>query len=169
MCDMIGVETKGVLYMLKTASNIIRVILSAMAVGMVLIELFWTPNVLSYAGSLGADGVMLTAMNLLSMAITCVSVAVFLLAFRFAHAVEYSTVFSAPVAHRLKLVACLIVSDCVAFGAVAAMLLSLGEGVLAPAMALFDAVGIAIAVMLFLLARYISEAATLKEEAQYTL
>lgn len=160
---------KGVLCMLKTASNIIRAILGALAVSMVLLEIFWVPNVLSYAGQQGADGWVLTAMNLLSVVITCLSITVFLLAFQFAHAVEHSTVFSAVVAHRLQVVAWLIVADCVVFGAVAAMLLSLGEGVLAPAMALFDAVGIAIAVMLFLLSRYIREAATLKEEAQYTL
>lgn len=155
--------------MQKTASNIIRTILSLMVASVILTEVFWTPNVIAYVRDICTDGQILTILNALSVLITCLSVVVFLLAFKFADAVEHSSVFSREVVRRLKLAAGLIVTDCAVFGAVAGILLALGEKVLAPVMVLFDVVGIAIAVMLFMLSRYIDEAAALKEEADLTL
>ena len=90
-------------------------------------------------------------------------------AFAFPRAVANDTVFSAHTAKLIHIIAMAVLSDCILLGAVAVWLLCAGEGLLSPVLLFVALIGITVAIMFFILSRYVNHAAILKEEADATL
>ncbi len=159
--------------MKKSVPNIIRAVLVVMMLSMTAMQIFWVPNMISYVKSFINDPQTEIAISILgyvtSFIISAIAIAVFAITFKFPKAIEQDSIFTQATASRLKLIAILILIDCILFAAGAICLLCLGEFVLSPAFAFFDVIGIALMAMLFILSKYVKDAAYLKEEADLTL
>ena len=159
--------------MRKNLSNIIRLVLVFMLISSVAMCIFWLPNAVDYAGKIFENAENFKNVKYLLYAIGYIIAlplfAVFIIAFRFPSAIETDSVFHKKTARLIKAISIIIFSDCTLFGAVVAWLFSIGERVLSPVLAFVDAIGFTVALMLLVLSEYVSRAAILKEEADYTI
>lgn len=153
----------------KRLANIIRAVLILMIAASAIMCIFWLPNAVSYVENYqtlnGAKG----ALYAVCYAVAAPLFAVFGLAFKFPEAIKNDTVFSKPTARLLKIISVIIFADCLALGAGAIWLFSVGERVLSPALGFVSFIGLLVALMLFVLHGYVINATELKEEADATL
>ncbi|MBE6591218.1 MAG: DUF2975 domain-containing protein [Ruminococcaceae bacterium] len=89
--------------------------------------------------------------------------------FSFVKDIEKDTVFSIEVSRRVRLVSVLLFCDCLVVFMAAAVLIALGEYILAPALGFIGLMGFLVDCALFILSDYIKRAAILKEESEATL
>lgn len=153
--------------------SLIRILLIIMLLSLVALAALWIPDVIDYAEEMliakKNEGSLRVAAYVLSYTVTAIAISVFIMAFRFPVAIRDGEIFTEKTAVLLKRISVLILADCFLFGAGTVVLLVLGDRVLAPALAFTDGIGFAVAAMLWVLSRYVSEAAILKEEADCTL
>ncbi len=159
--------------MKKAIPNLVRCLICVMMISLVVMEIFWTPRVTEYALSFVSDesyeNIIRMSAYIASALILLLSLTVCFISFKFATCFKNDTVFTPSTAKDIKIVACLVSVDCLILAFVSVILFLIGDGILAPALAFFDIIGIAIAATLFVLSRYLKEAAELKEEVDCTL
>ena len=159
--------------MRKNLSNIIRLVLIFMLIASAVMCIFWLPNAVDHVGKIFESAENFKNVKILLYAISYVIAlplfAVFIIAFRFPSAIEADSIFHERTARLIKVISIIIFSDCALFGAITAWLFYIGECVLSPVFAFVDAIGFTVALMLLVLSEYVSRAAILKEEADYTV
>ncbi len=156
--------------MLKKLSRLIRFILIFMLVAIGVMCIFWVPNVADYITSFISGEEDFKYVILAICYITALPLfVVFVIAFRFPHAIDKERIFHKKTAKLIKIISVMIFVVCTAFSAEIIILACFGESVLAPALAFVACIGFTVAVMLFVLAKYVEVAAELKEEADHTL
>lgn len=159
--------------MKKAMPKLVRILICVMILSLISMAILWTPRVTEYALSFvsesGTESAVRAASYISSTLILLISLTVFLISFKFASCFEKDSVFTVSTAKDIKLVAYLVLIDCIILAFVSAFLFFIGDAILAPALAFFDIIGIAIAATLFVLSCYLKDAAKLKEEVDCTL
>lgn len=144
---------------------LISLTLIVMVAGSVWMGIQWLPDVLVYMAQFLPDAPLCWLCGLIAVPFF----AILLAAFAFPVAVARDSVFSPQTAKLLHIIAITLLIDCLAFAAVALWLLRSGEALLSPVLLFVALIGMTIALMLSILARYVDRAAALKEEADGTL
>ncbi len=159
--------------MKKNTPNLIRILLSIMIVSIIAMMVLWVPRAVSYAEGFLAEsegsGWYGIVAYVISISVAVVAVAVFLISFRFPVAIEKGEIFTEKISVLLRRISILVIADCILFGAGTVGLFVLGDRVLSPALAFADVIGVALFGMLWVLSKYVKDAAVLKEEADCTL
>ena len=159
--------------MKKNLSILVNIILLIMIISILLISIFWIPNMYNYFESLIIRSNNKFTMKVLyyglSYLIITIAIIVFSLAFKFSIAIKNDKIFSIEISNILKIIAILILVDCILFSNCIIILLFLKEFFISPLLIFFCIIGYAISFMLFILCNYVKEASYLKEEAEYTL
>lgn len=159
--------------MKKSLINIIKIALVIMLIGIISLCVLWLPNLVDYIGAQFEDKVGFDKLEILiyviSIAIALPIAVVFALAFRFLPELKNDTIFHKKNALLIKIISIIIFCDCILFLACVICLLALGEYVLSPALLFVDAIGLIVALMLFVLSKYVDNASILKEEVDATL
>lgn len=159
--------------MKKNIPNFIKILLLIMIISITLLAIFWIPHIYKYLESSIAivkDNTFLKIIYYtLSYIIILIALIVFSISFKFTKAIKTDTIFSIEIANQLKLIAYLVLTDCILFSACVIALLIFKEFLLTPSLIFFCVIGYALCSMLFILSTYVKEAAILKEEVEYTL
>ncbi len=118
-----------------------------------------------------ARGVILppTVIHIAGTLLCLPCLAFLLLALRLSDAVEADAVFTAATARRVSLLSAILFFDSLALLCGILLLSVAGEGMVSLLLGLIDLVGLALSLLLRILAGYIGRAAILKEEADATL
>ena len=157
----------------KWVSAGIRVVLILMSVFTVFLAVVWIPDVAEYVKSTLSDEKLIDVINIgvyaLSWLIIIISLVIYALAFKFPGTVEKDAVFTESTAVLIKRIAQLLLVDCALLLVGVIVLFVIGETMLSPLLLFFDIVGIAVLSMLFILSKYVKDAAQLKEEVDHTL
>lgn len=159
--------------MKKFLPNMIRILLSFMIVTTVAMAIFWTPNAILYANELVSEADAKSAISAtafsLSLLLSVIALTVFIVSFKFPIAIKKETIFTIKTASTIKLIAILVLCDCILLAVGIAILFALGDILLSPALAFVDIIGVAVSAMLFVLSKYVKDASYLKEEVDHTL
>lgn len=159
--------------MKKSLVSIIGLALILMLIGTIVLCALWLPNLVEYIGRLFEKAEQYESLRI-PVYVICIIVAlpilvVFALAFKFLPELKNDTIFHKKNALLIKIISIIIFCDCVLFLACVICLLALGEYVLSPALLFVDAIGFIVALMLFVLSKYVDNASILKEEVDATL
>jgi len=155
--------------MKKTIPIMIRLLLTFMSIATLIMAFFWTPHLVLYANEITNSAIVTPSAYTLSSLITAIALTVFVISFSFPTAIEKESIFTLGIAKNVKLIALLILIDCLLFAIGTVLLFILGDRLLSPALAFVDVIGIAVSAMLLVLSEYLKEASYLKEEADCTL
>lgn len=153
---------------MKSKSKIpffIYTVLTVMTVAGIMMCLFWLPNAMNYM----AKFLPLPALRWICGVISIPFFSILLSAFVFPKAIANDTVFSSKTARWILGISIALLVDCILLCAASVWLLCTGEVLLSPVLLFVALIGITVAVMLFILSRYVDRAAILKEEADATL
>ncbi len=141
-------------------------VLAVMLCGCALMCVFWLPGALDYiAEFLGSY----RPLYIICAIIGIPFFSVLLAAFAFPKAIADDTVFTAKTAKLINIISITLFFDCLILCVSSAWLLCAGESLLSPVLIFVALIGMTIALMLFILSRYVDRAAILKEEADSTL
>ncbi len=159
--------------MKKNLYIFINILLIFMIISLVVISIVWIPAVYYYLNqtfNMFKNNLFLEILYYgISYLISLIGITVFMLSFKFSDAIKNNIIFSDGIANRLKLIAYLILSDCILFSTCIVLLYCYNEFILSPALTFFCIIGYAISFMLFILSNYVKEASIYKEEVEYTL
>lgn len=153
--------------------NVIRIALIIMLLGTVTLCALWLPSLVDYIGGFfenqdsfnNAKVLIYVACAILALPL----IVVFALGFRFLPELKNDTIFHKKNARLIKIISIILFAVCAIFSLCVIGLLVLGDAILAPALLFVDAIGIIVALMLFVLSRYVENASILKEEVDATL
>ena len=156
--------------MKKKLSNFIRFLLGFMLAAGAAMYFLWMPGAVEYTSQFfGSPDIINYFMYTISAVIALPLFGVTVVSFKFPTAIEKDSVFDKKTAKLLYVIGVTVIADCLIFLACTAMLVAVGERVLAPALAFVSAIGITVGLMLTVLSRYVKRAAELKEEVDCTL
>ena len=152
---------------------LIRVVLTAMLVGVIALCIFWLPSLVNYIGSHFENQNMFSIVKGLIFGISTILalslITVFALGFKFLPELKNDTIFHKKNAKLIKLISIILFLICGIFGICVIGLFVIGDTILSPALLFVDAIGIIVALMLFVLSKYVDNASILKEEVDATL
>ena len=133
----------------------------------------WIPDVAEYVRNTLSDTkwaeVIGFGVYALSWLIIAVALVIYALAFKFPSSVKNDAIFTDGTAKLIKRIAQLLLVDCALLLVGVIVLFVIGETMLSPLLLFFDIVGAAVFSMLFILSKYVKDAALLKEEVDHTL
>ena len=156
--------------MRKNVPSTVRLILIIMLLAGVAMCALWIPRAVSYLGSScpaleGFEELLYLGFGIIAIPIFTV----FFMAFAFVPAFEQDSIFDKRTARLIKVIAYIVLGDCVAFGIMMGIVTCLGETVLAPLMIFVSLIGITVSAVLMILADHVDRASELKEEVEGTL
>ena len=143
----------------------IFIILTIMVIAGALMCIFWLPAALAYM----AKFLPCAPLGWICGVIAVPFFVILLSAFAFPGAVARDSIFSPKTAKLIHGISIALFVDCLLLAVLALRLLCAGENLLSPALVFVALIGVTVACMLFILARYVDCAAILKEEADATL
>lgn len=152
---------------MKKVTGFVKIGLSAIILLCGALCVFWLPKAVDYL-----DGFLKSGQAALWGGFAVFALPIFiilLLGFSFLRDIEKDSVFSVATSRRMKLVAILLGVDCLLFCAFVAVIVIMGEGLLAPIFGFIGFMGLLVDCALFVLSDYIKRAAVLKEESEATL
>jgi hypothetical protein len=156
-------------------SSFVNIILIIMTISTAVMCMLWMPQTIDYCKDFLVGSKLLSLSNvelilyIFAFVIALPIFVIFFISFKFSSYIKNDTIFHTQTAKRLTLISLLLISDCVLFLTGALALLTTGEKILSPLFIFVSVIGITVAAMLRILSDYVSRAAILKEEADFTL
>ena len=152
---------------------LIKVALIILLIGVIALCVFWLPSLVDYIGSHIESQEQFNTIKILiytaSIILSLSLITVFLLGFKFLPELENDTIFHKKNAKLIKTISIILFSACGLFSLCVIWLFLMGELILSPALLFVDAIGVIVALMLFVLSKYVDNASILKEEVDATL
>lgn len=156
-------------------SSFVSIILIIMTFATVSICILWLPQTIDYCKDFIIDSNLFCGFNvelilyIFALAVALPILVIFFISFSFSSYIKNDMIFHAKTAKRLTVISSLLAIDCVLFLTSALALLIMGERILSPLFIFVSFIGMTVAAMLRVLSDYVSSAAILKEEADFTL
>lgn len=156
-------------------SSFVSIILIIMTFATVSMCILWLPQTIDYCKDFIIDSNLFCGFNvelilyIFALAVALPILVIFFISFSFSSYIKNDMIFHAKTAKRLTVISSLLAIDCVLFLTSALALLIMGERILSPLFIFVSFIGMTVAAMLRVLSDYVSSAAILKEEADFTL
>ncbi len=152
---------------------LIKVALIILLVGVVALCVFWLPDLVDYTGryfeNQNSFNVVKVVIYAISITLALLLITVFAMGFKFLPELKNDTIFHKKNANLIKIISIILFLICGLFGLCVIGLFIIGDTILSPALLFVDAIGIIVALMLFVLSKYVDNASILKEEVDATL
>ena len=161
--------------MKNKVSLFVNTILIIMTAATALMCILWLPQTIDYCEAFLIKSNLLTTLNvelilyIFSFVIALPIFVIFFISFSFSSYIKNDMIFHTKTAKRLSVISTLLITDCVLFLIGTLALLIMGERILSPLFIFVSFIGMTVAAMLRVLSDYVSSAAILKEEADFTL
>lgn len=161
--------------MKNKVSLFVKIILIIMTAATASMCILWLPQTIDYCKDFFIASNLLSGLNvelilyIFSFVIALPILVILIISFSFSSYIKNDMIFHTKTAKILTIISTLLITDCVLFLTGALVLLIMGERILSPLFVFVSFIGITVAAMLRILSDYVSRAAILKEEADFTL